>query len=59
MLITGVEGPNAGRILLAICRLAGDTLRVGYDLSVQARRLAFASDAGSQHVLVTYERATT
>src|SRR5436305_1546145 len=33
MKITGVKGPNAGKTFPAIYELAGDTLRVCYDLS--------------------------
>lgn len=55
--ISGVEGPNAGKTIPAIYDLDGDTLRVCYDLSCQSRPNAFASAAGTQHFLVTYQRA--
>src|SRR4051794_26577018 len=35
--ILGAEGPNKGRTILAIYERDGDTLRVCYDLSGQAR----------------------
>jgi uncharacterized protein (TIGR03067 family) len=57
MTVTGVEGPNAGRTYPAIFALSGDTLRICYDLSGQARPTAFASAAGTMHFLAEYRRA--
>lgn len=54
--ITGTEGPNAGRTLLAIYQLDGDKLTICYDLQGTARPVGFKAEAGSQHFLVTYRR---
>ena len=54
--ITGTEGPNKGKTILAIYECSGDTLRVCYDLSGQGRPTAFKSDPGTQLFLVTYQR---
>lgn len=54
--IRGVEGPNAGRTIPAIYRLDGDRLTVCYQLGEGARPTEFASPAGSQVFLVSYER---
>src|SRR5262245_40581099 len=39
--ITGTEGPNKGKTILAIYERVGDTLRVCYDLSGRGRPKAF------------------
>jgi uncharacterized protein (TIGR03067 family) len=54
--ITGTEGPNKGRTILAIYELNGDTLRVCYDLSGKGRPKKFETRAGTQLFLVTYKR---
>ena len=54
--ISSVKGPNAGKTLLAIYELDGDTLRVCYDLSGMERPAEFKTAAGSQLYLVTYTR---
>jgi uncharacterized protein (TIGR03067 family) len=54
--ITGLEGPNKGKTILAIYELDGDTLRVCYDLSGKSRPTEFKSTAGTQLFLVTYKR---
>ncbi len=54
--ITGTEGPNKGKKILAIYERTGDTLRVCYDLSGKGRPTEFATKAGSQLFLVSYKR---
>lgn len=54
--ITGTDGPNKGRTILAIYERDGDTLRVCYDLSGTARPTEFKSREGTQLFLVTYKR---
>jgi uncharacterized protein (TIGR03067 family) len=54
--VTGVDGPNKGRMIPAIYELQGDTLRVCYDLSGAKRPEEFKSAAGTQSFLVTYRR---
>lgn len=54
--ITGIEGPNAGRTMLAIYQLDSDKLTVCYDLQGVARPTDFKAEAGSQYFLVTYRR---
>ncbi len=57
MTITGTEGPNQGKTFPAIYELKGDTLRICYDLSGTKRPITFATVAGTQLYLVTYQRA--
>ena len=54
--ITGTEGPNKGKTILAIYELDGDTLRVCYDLSGKNRPTEFKTQAKTQLYLVTYKR---
>ena len=54
--ITGTDGPNKGRTILAIYERDGDTLRVCYDLSGKRRPKEFKSKEGTQRFLVTYKR---
>jgi uncharacterized protein (TIGR03067 family) len=54
--ITGTDGPNKGKTILAIYEHKGDTLRVCYDLSGQKRPTAFRTEAGTQLFLVEYKR---
>jgi uncharacterized protein (TIGR03067 family) len=56
MTVTGTEGPNQGRTFPAIYELAGDTLRICYDLSGARRPTEFKSVAGTKLYLVTYAR---
>jgi len=58
MQITGVKGPNAGKIFPAIYELKADTLRICYDLSGAKRPTRFKTAAGTQLYLVTYNRKT-
>ena len=57
MVIVGTEGPNKGKTFPAIYELAGDILRVCYDLSGKERPAEFKTIAGTQLYLVTYHRA--
>ncbi len=52
--ITGIEGPNRGRTILAIYERDGDTLQVCYDLSGKDRPKEFSTRPGTQLFLVTY-----
>ena len=54
--ITGTESPNRGKTIPAIYELKGDTLRVCYDLSGEARPSGFKSEADTKLFLVDYER---
>lgn len=55
--ITGTEGPNKGKTILAIYERNGDTLRICYDLSGKGRPTAFKSKPDTKLFLVTYQRA--
>jgi uncharacterized protein (TIGR03067 family) len=55
--ITGSEGPNKGKSILAIYELDGDTLRVCYDLGGKNRPTDFTTKEGTLRFLVTYKRA--
>lgn len=52
----GLDGPNAGRTILAIFALKGETLTVAYDLSGTARPTRFESAPGTRQFLVVYRR---
>jgi uncharacterized protein (TIGR03067 family) len=54
--ITGTDGPNKGKTILAIYELDGDTLRVCYDVSGKTRPTEFKTKADTQLFLVTYKR---
>jgi uncharacterized protein (TIGR03067 family) len=54
--ITGTDGPNKGKTILAIYEREGDTLRVCYDLSGKNRPTEFKTKEGTQLFLVTYKR---
>ena len=54
--ITGTEGPNTGKTILAIYEHNGETLRVCYDLGGKDRPKEFATKEGTQQFLVTYKR---
>jgi uncharacterized protein (TIGR03067 family) len=54
--ITGTEGPNKGKTILAIYERDGDTLRVCYDLSGKSRPTEFKTREDTQLFLVTYKR---
>jgi uncharacterized protein (TIGR03067 family) len=55
--ITGTAGPNKGKTLLAIYELAGDTLRICYDLEGKSRPEEFTTHTGTHQFLVIYKRA--
>lgn len=54
--ITGTEGPNKGKTLLAIYELTGDSLRICYDLKGKKRPTEFKTAKNTQQFLVTYKR---
>jgi uncharacterized protein (TIGR03067 family) len=54
--ILGREGPNAGRTIQAIYRLAGDSLTVCYQLGPGERPSDFTTARGSQVLLLRYRR---
>jgi uncharacterized protein (TIGR03067 family) len=54
--ITGTDGPNKGKTILAIYELDGDTLRICYDLGGKDRPTEFKTKADTQLFLVTYKR---
>ncbi|RPI90932.1 MAG: TIGR03067 domain-containing protein [Planctomycetaceae bacterium] len=53
--ITGTEGPNKGKTILAIYERNGDKLRVCYDLGGKNRPEEFKTTAGTQLFLVGHE----
>lgn len=55
--ITGADGPNKGKKILAIYECNGDTLRVCYDLSGKGHPSEFKTGEGTPLFLVTYKRA--
>jgi len=54
--ITGSEGPNKGKTLLAIYELKDDSLRVCYDLEGKKRPTEFKTEKDTKQFLVTYKR---
>lgn len=52
--ITGTEGPNKGKTILAIYERTGDTLRVCYDLGGKERPTEFKTAEGTQLFLVEH-----
>jgi uncharacterized protein (TIGR03067 family) len=54
--ITGTDGPNKGKTILAIYERDGDTLKVCYDLGGKNRPTEFKTKEGTQLFLVTYKR---
>lgn len=55
MLLTGVEGPNAGRTIPCIFQVTGDRLRVCYGLDGILPQ-GFSTQIGEAHYLATYRR---
>ncbi len=55
--ITGTDGPNKGKTILAIYDHKEDTLRICYDLGGKERPAEFATKAKTKLFLVTYKRA--
>jgi uncharacterized protein (TIGR03067 family) len=54
--ILGTEGPNKGRTILAIFELAGDSLKICYDLEGKTRPAEFKTNPGTKQFLVHYKR---
>jgi uncharacterized protein (TIGR03067 family) len=54
--MTGTNGQNKGKQLLAIYELDGDNLKVCYDLTGKNRPKEFKTTEGSQQYLVIYKR---
>jgi uncharacterized protein (TIGR03067 family) len=54
--VTGTEGPNQGKTMLAIYQLSGDRLTICYDLTGKSRPTKFETRPGSRRFLVTYQR---
>jgi uncharacterized protein (TIGR03067 family) len=57
--ITGIEGPNKDKTILAIYERDGDTLKICYDLSGKSRPTEFKTAADTKLFLVTYKREKT
>lgn len=55
--IVGVDGPGAGRTLLAIYQLEGDRLVVCYDLEIGTRPLTMQAQPDQLLLRLTYERS--
>ncbi|MEO1527864.1 MAG: TIGR03067 domain-containing protein [Planctomycetota bacterium] len=57
MTLTGVEGPNAGKTMLAIFDFTDEgQMRIAYDLTGESHPENFESTADNGHYLATYER---
>jgi uncharacterized protein (TIGR03067 family) len=54
--LTGTDGPNKDKTILAIYERDGDTLRVCYDLGGKKRPKEFKTGEGTRLFLVTYKR---
>jgi uncharacterized protein (TIGR03067 family) len=54
--VSGTEGPNTGRSIPAIYKVAGDKLTICYGLRGAPRPAEFKSNPGTQQYLVVYER---
>jgi uncharacterized protein (TIGR03067 family) len=54
--ITGTDGPNKGKTILAIYERDGDTVRICYDLSGKSHPTEFKTKADTQLFLVEYKR---
>ena len=53
--LSGLDGPNAGRVIPCIFKFAGETLSICYGLG-GARPKKFAAGSGTQLYLVNYKR---
>ncbi|MDG3003665.1 TIGR03067 domain-containing protein [Paludisphaera mucosa] len=53
--ITGVDGPNKGKTILAIYERDGDTLRICYELGAKGRPTEFKTTTGSRLFLAEYQ----
>lgn len=56
MTITGTEGPNKGKTLLAIYELSGDELKVCYDLAGKEFPKAFKTEPGQLLMYAVYKK---
>jgi uncharacterized protein (TIGR03067 family) len=56
MNILGVEGPNAGRTMLAIYELSNDLLSIAYDMEGAARPTSMQPQPDQILLLITYAR---
>jgi len=54
--ITGTDGPNKGKTVLAIYELSGDALKVCYALTGIKRPAEFKSKGDAALLLITYRR---
>ncbi|MFT3880498.1 MAG: TIGR03067 domain-containing protein [Gemmatales bacterium] len=54
--ITGTDGPNKGKTMLAIYKLDGDSLSICYDLSGKAYPTEFKTKPDTKLFLVEYKR---
>jgi uncharacterized protein (TIGR03067 family) len=54
--ITGTEGPNKGKTMLAIYELEGDSMKVCYDMSGKERPTEFKTKPGTAQFLAKYKR---
>jgi uncharacterized protein (TIGR03067 family) len=54
--ITGTDGPNKGKTILAIFELDGDTMKVCYDLSGEKRPTEFKTKPDTKLFLAVYKR---
>lgn len=54
--ITGTDGPNKGKTILAIYELSGDSLKVCYALTGTKRPSEFKSVGDAALLLMTYKR---
>jgi uncharacterized protein (TIGR03067 family) len=54
--ITGTEGPNKGKTILAIYELSGDTLKVCYAMEGKERPTEFKTKPDTKLFLATYKR---
>lgn len=54
--ITGIDGPNKGKTILAIYETDGDSLKICYDLEGKERPQEFKTDGKKQRFYVIYLR---
>jgi uncharacterized protein (TIGR03067 family) len=54
--VTGVEGPNQGKTILAIWKVEGDKLHICYALDGKSRPTAFESTMENGWLLAIYQR---
>jgi uncharacterized protein (TIGR03067 family) len=54
--ITGTDGPNKGKTILAICQFSKEGLKICYDLGGKNRPTEFMTKPGTPLFLVNYQR---